>query len=173
MVVDETESTKTDRSVLVTVGISALAGGRTMQIEVTAQGVSQALKTEISPQIVEVILSGPLPTLTQLNKDDITVIVDLFGLPPGEHRLQLEVISPDEVEVASLIPDTVEVTLTPVIGEKTPVPTLRPSPTLTATSVLSASTVITPNATLSATLLIPSTTLTSGATLTQTENRIN
>ncbi|HEY86230.1 MAG TPA: hypothetical protein G4N96_14085 [Chloroflexi bacterium] len=171
VVADETGSEKTDRSVLVTVGISALAGGRTMQIGVTAQGVSQALKTEISPQVVEVILSGSLPTLNQLNKDDITVIVDLFGLPPGEHRLQLEVISPDEVEVASLIPDTVEVTLTPITGEKTPVPTLSPSPTVTATNTFTASTVITPNAALSETLLIPSTTLTSNAELTQTQKQ--
>ena len=165
VVVDETQGTETDRSVLVTVGISALAGGRTMQIGVTAQGVSQALQTEISPPVVEVILSGPLPTLNQLQKDDVTVIVDLFGLPPGEHRLQLEVISPDEVEVASLIPDTVEVTLTPIIGEKTPVP-LTPSPTVTATGVLSASTVITSNTSLSSTLP-----LTFGAELTRTQNQ--
>ncbi len=168
MVVDEAESDKTDRSVLVTVGISALTGGRTMQIGVTAQGASQALKADISPQVVEIILSGPLPTLNQLNKDDITVIVDLFGLPPGQHRLQLEVVSPDEVEVASLIPDTVEVTLTPVIGEKTPTPTaLKSLPTVTAASTLTASSVITH----SAPLLTPSPALTSGVSFSQTQKQ--
>jgi len=170
VVVDEDQNPETDRSVLVTVGISALTGGRTMQVGVTAQGVNQVLSAEISPETVEVILSGPLPVLQQLNKDDITVIVDLFGLPPGEHRLPLEIVSPDEVEVASLIPDTVEVTLTSVVGRATPTPALTPSPAITPTTTITSSGTITPNTTLSGTLIIPSSTLTSSSELTQSLN---
>ncbi len=133
-----TEDSDTGRSVLVTVGISALTGGRTVQVGLTVQGVRQDLQWSAAPDTVEIILSGPLPILQDLKPDDITAIVDVFGLSSGVYRLQPEILHPDGVVVSSLLPDTVEITLSP-IRQATPTPTgtptfgITPTPAITAT----------------------------------------
>lgn len=136
LVVDENEpNADTGRSVLVRVGISALTGGRTMQIGLTVQGVRQDLRWTAAPETVEVILSGPLPILQNLAAGDITAILDVFGLSAGVYRLQPELIHPDGLDVTGIIPDTIEITLTSL---QTPTPTATPRPTsfITPTPVL-------------------------------------
>ncbi len=134
-------STDTGRSVLVTVGVSALTGGRTVQVGLTVQGVRQDLQWSAAPDAVEIILSGPLPILQNLKTDDITAIVDVFGLSAGVYRLQPEIIHPDGVVVSSLLPDTVEITLNAIPSptpNATPTFSITPPPlTLTPTPIVS------------------------------------
>jgi len=96
LVVDESQAAENGRSVQVTIGIAALTGGRTVPVGLTVQGVRQDLTWSAAPEVVDVILSGPLPLLQSLKSDDIAVVVDVFGLAPGVHRIQPEVIHPDD-----------------------------------------------------------------------------
>ncbi len=159
VVVDGNAEVETGRSVLVTVGVSALTGGRTMQVGLTVQGVRQDLAWSAAPNTVEIILSGPLPILQSLKPDDITAIVDVFGLGAGVYRLQPEIVHPDGVVVSSLLPDTIEITLSQ-IARPTPTPTVAPTPSATGTPSFS----ITPTPVITATLT-PSLTDTISSTL--------
>lgn len=59
------------------------------------------------------IVSGPLPLLDTLTRQDIRVTVDLTGLTIGTHQLtpKVEILISD-VQVESILPGTIEVTLT-------------------------------------------------------------
>jgi YbbR domain-containing protein len=147
IVVDPEQDSEGGRSILVTVGISALTGGRTIQTGLTVQGVRQDLNWVAAPETVEIILSGPLPILQNLTKDDVAAILDLFGLTLGVHRLQPEIVHPDGLEITGLIPETIEVTLKSA-REATPafIPTARPTPTpmVTSTATVTPTAIATP-----------------------------
>jgi hypothetical protein len=82
----------------------------------------------VSPEIVEVILSGPLPKLESLGPDDVRVVLSLFEYPLGTHQILPEVITPEDIESQSLIPETVQVRIS-----ETPTPTPQVGSTITAT----------------------------------------
>ena len=50
-------------------------------------GLPDAFAAQISPQTVDVIISGPLPVLDALTPQDITVTIDVTGLDVGPHQL--------------------------------------------------------------------------------------
>lgn len=112
-------------SVLVMISIDPIENSITVTRGVELQGLGQDLYASASPSTVDLILFGPLPILDELALDDVRVVVDLLGLGIGTHQLEPEVIvaSPD-VNVQSVLPDTIEVTITDV-----PPPTPTPAPT--------------------------------------------
>ena len=87
-------------------------------------GLSEGLVAQISPQTVDIIISGPLPVLEVLTPQDITVTVDVTGLDVGTHQLtpKLDALV-DNVLVESILPGTVEVVLS-----ISPTPTATPRP---------------------------------------------
>jgi YbbR domain-containing protein len=109
------------------------------QVEVI--GLSPGLSAQLSPTTVDVILAGPLPVLNALQPSDVHVRIDLTGLIIGTYQLTPIVIVVGEgVTVQSILPGTVEVTITKEIATtptftptSTPTPTLRPMPTPTPT----------------------------------------
>ncbi len=114
-----------DQTVTVQVGIAAIESSLTlsaMRVEVTGLAPGQAAR--ISPETVDVILSGPLPLLDSLTKDDVRVVVELSGEELGTYqrvpRVELKI---KELRVESILPGTVEVTIIPA---PTPTPTARP-----------------------------------------------
>lgn len=124
--------------VLVSVEVTAIEGGQTVQRPVTFQGLRETLWAVASPAQVDVILSGPLPRLQSLTLQDVKVIADLFGLDPGVHKVKPSVVVPEGLRVESVLPDTVEVELgvgQPVTPTSTPAPT--PGASITATLSLS------------------------------------
>jgi YbbR domain-containing protein len=108
----ETQGTDNAGGVLVTVEISAIEGGKTVQRPVTFQGLRETRSATSSPSQVDVILSGPLPKLQALTARDVTVIADLFGLAPGIHKVELAVVVPEGLRVESVLPETVEIAIT-------------------------------------------------------------
>ena len=73
---------------------------------------------------MDVILSGPLPILNTLTRQDVHVVVDLSGLGPGAYQLTPTVqILASNVTVESLLPGTVEVIVAPNV---TLTPTSKP-----------------------------------------------
>jgi YbbR domain-containing protein len=117
-----------DQTVQVQVGIAAIEGSlslNNMRVEVI--GLAPGLGAAISPQTVDVILTGPLPLLDKLSAGDVTIIVDLTGLELGVHQLtpQAQIIIND-VRVQSINPGTIEVTIS-VTGTSAPTGTVTPT----------------------------------------------
>jgi len=110
-----------EQSVLVKVGIAPIESSLLFLYRpVEMIGLATGLLAHLSPQTVDVILSGPLPVLDSLAISDIHVQVDLTGLAPGTYQLTPKVsIAQQNVTVESILPGTVEVIITSTI---TPTP---------------------------------------------------
>lgn len=104
-----------EQTVQVQVGIAAIEGSMSLgNMPVEIIGLADGLEAHISPQTVDVILTGPLPLLDKLSAGDVKIIVDLSGLAAGTHQLapQAQIIIND-VQVQSINPGTIEVTIAP------------------------------------------------------------
>jgi YbbR domain-containing protein len=126
------------QSVTVKVGIAPIEGSRTISYRpVESIGLATELSAQLSPETVDVILSGPLPVLDSLPISDVHVQVDLTGLTPGTYQLTPKVSGAGQnVTVESILPETVEViiinpkAITPTPSAITPAPTaITPTPT--------------------------------------------
>ncbi len=106
--------------VVVRVNVVPIEGSATFRRPVEIQGLTPGLTATIAPQEVEVILNGPLPVLEELRPEDVRVLVDLFGLAPGQYSLEPQiVVTPQGLTVAAVLPATVQVEISPPV---TPTP---------------------------------------------------
>lgn len=130
--------------VQVTVEIAAIESGQTVQRPITQQGIDPDYIWTASPEQANVILSGPIPRLQTLEPEDVKVVVDLFGLPPGAHKVHPSVFLPEDLNLEAILPDTIEVIINPnprlnltqpisPVPTPSPTPTSTPSPTSTST----------------------------------------
>lgn len=111
------------QTVEVQVGISPIQTSLTLLNQtINVTGLPEGLTAVISPQTVDVIISGPLPGLDALTPQDIIVTVDVTGLVTGIYQLipTVEVLV-DNVLVESILPSTIEVVLS-MPGTQTPKP---------------------------------------------------
>jgi len=104
-----------DRTVLVQAGVSAIQSSVTLLNQpVEVVGLAPELSAQISPQTVDIILSGPLPVLEGLTPSDVHIVIDLTDLTAGTHQVVPRVDLPGaEIAVESIIPATLEVILVP------------------------------------------------------------
>ena len=113
------------QSVQVQVGISPIQTSITLLNQpINILGLSEGLAAQASPQTVDVIISGPLPTLDALTQQDIIVSVDVTGLALGTYQLipKVEVLV-SNVLVESILPSTIEVVISiPATPTATPRP---------------------------------------------------
>lgn len=126
--------------VQVRVEVAAIKSGQTVQRPITQQGIDPDYIWSASPERADVIVSGPIPRLRSLKPDSVQVLVDLFGLEPGVHKVRPAVFIPDDLHVEAILPDTVEITISRN-------PDLTPTPTLPAASTGPVSPVSTPTPT--------------------------
>lgn len=122
-----------DQTVQVQVGIAPIEGSLSLTgIPVTVIGLASTLQATISPPLVDVILTGPLPMLDKLTPGDVKFVVDLTNLASGTHQLApVAQILIQDIHVQSINPSTVEVIITPggrVTPTASPTPTVTPSP---------------------------------------------
>jgi YbbR domain-containing protein len=112
-----------DQTVLVQAGISPIQSSITLSGQkVELIGLSGDMEAQISPSTVDVILSGPIPILDTLRRQDVHVSVDVSKLTPDSYQLTPNVqVLASNVSVESLLPGTVEV----VLITKT-IPTIQP-----------------------------------------------
>jgi YbbR domain-containing protein len=113
-----------EQTVLIQAGVSPIESSVTLAGEkVEIIGLSDGLDAQVSPITVDVILSGPLPLLDTLTRQDVHVTVDLTGLESGTHQVipKVEVLIADVI-VESILPNTIEVVISP-IGKTTVTPT--------------------------------------------------
>jgi hypothetical protein len=107
-------------TVLANAGITAIEGGVTVSQPLVQQGLGPGLQAQSALDTVDVILSGPLPLLDSLSPDDVFVILDLSGLLSGTHALTPRVLLPDGINLQGVIPELVEVVITPDNGAPPP-----------------------------------------------------
>lgn len=111
-----------EQSVLVRVSVSPIIRTITLTRPVETRNLAQGLFAVLSPDSVNIIVSGPLPTLNALRPEDVRVIADLLDLGAGTHQVPPAVIiAPTDVEQESIFPTVVEVILS-----TTPPPTATP-----------------------------------------------
>jgi len=105
-----------EQTVEVQVGIAAIEGSLTLEdMPIEVIGLPEGLESSISPEVVDVILSGPLPLLDELMPEDVRVIIDLTDDIVGVYQRVPEVqISIDEITVESVLPGSLEVTITEI-----------------------------------------------------------
>lgn len=116
--------------VTVTVEVLPIQSSRAMTSTVEVEGVRPGWMAFPSPDVVDVILEGPDAVLGAMTPNDLRVVVDVFGLGLGVHRVEPDVEAPDQVTVVSIIPETIEVVIAVV---PIPTPALTVTPTLTVT----------------------------------------
>ncbi len=117
------------QTVQVTVGISPIQTSLTLvNQKINVIGLSEGLAAQVSPQTVDVIISGPVPVLEALTPQDVIISVDVTGLDLGTHQLTPKVDTlVDNVLVESILPGTIEVVLSPPVTPTiTPFPTKKP-----------------------------------------------
>jgi YbbR domain-containing protein len=131
--------------VLVRIGVAALEGNIKMTLIPEVTGLPPDLAAEVVPETLDLTLSGPLPVLYTLTPASIRVTLDLGGQPPGVYQVTPVVdLLPDNVQVDSILPQVVQVTVGPVptstatsnvpvtvIPSPTPAPTAAPDTTET------------------------------------------
>ena len=122
-----------DPKVLIQVSIAAIESSLAVSLPVEIVGLTPGLQAVVSPLVVDVILSGPVPVLNSLKPSDIRVKIDLTGFGGGVFQL-LPVVDflPEGVSTVSILPSTIEVSVTEV-----PTPSVTPTPSLTTTPVAS------------------------------------
>ena len=97
--------------VQVQVGIAAIESSLTLaNMPVELIGLEEGYAFSISPETVDVLLSGPLPVLDDLSSSDVRVFIDMTGATEGVYQRvpQIEVFV-DSVVVESTLPESVEV----------------------------------------------------------------
>jgi YbbR domain-containing protein len=102
-----------EQAVLIQVGISPIESSVTLAGEkVEVVGLDPTLSAQVSPATVDVIVSGPLPVLDMLTRQDVRVTVDLAGLGIGVHKVipRVEALIAN-VTVESILPNTIEVVI--------------------------------------------------------------
>jgi YbbR domain-containing protein len=105
----------TDSKVFVQISIAAIETSLSISLPIEITGLSPSLVASISPTTVDVILSGPVPVLSDLQPNDIRVKVDLMNYMEGVYQL-IPIIDflPQDVRKVSILPATVEVTIGPI-----------------------------------------------------------
>ena len=119
--------------VQVTVEVTPLEDSITMQRPITQQGIDANYWWRASPNRADVFLSGPAPQLQALRVSDIEVIVDLFGLEPGVHKLQPTVFLPEGLRVDTVQPENIEITIGRIVERPVTQLELNPNYSWTAT----------------------------------------
>ena len=128
-----------NQSVVVYVGVAAIQGSLTLSnMPVQITGLGSGLAVSLSPDHVDVILTGPLYLLDQLSSTQVTVVVDLTNQGAGVIKLAPKVnVAPMDIHAESVLPGTIEVNIVETTPTPTPTatPTLRPglSPRITPT----------------------------------------
>jgi YbbR domain-containing protein len=111
-----------DQLVEVQVGVATIEGSLTFEgMRITIIGLENGLQADISPEFVDVIVSGPLPELEKLTPLDIQIIIDLTDETVGKvNRTPRVEFTSSEIRLESLLPSSIEVTITRVNASNNP-----------------------------------------------------
>jgi YbbR domain-containing protein len=116
-----------EQTVFIQAGISPIESSLTLSGEIVeVTGLPADWSAQVSPATIDVIVSGPLPLLDTLTRQDVRVTIDVTDLAEGAHQLKPKVeILISDVIVESILPGTVEVVLA---SNTTPTASATPKP---------------------------------------------
>ena len=108
--------------VLVQVGIAAIQDSMRIEgLPIELIGIPEGFRVAISPETIDVIVSGPLPVLRRMTREDIRVFIDISDAVEGSYQrvpqIELYIMS---VVVESALPESVEVVIEVLDPEATP-----------------------------------------------------
>ena len=112
-----------ESTVQVTVSVSPIEGSKTLvDLPVEVVGLNPEYEITLSPDSVDVILTGPIPTLEDLTAEDIRVLIDLTDYTAGTYQIEpLVELDVQEILVESKLPASIEVGITsPLEASATP-----------------------------------------------------
>jgi len=100
-----------ESTIKVTVSISPLESSITLTgLPIEIIGISPLYQTILSPERMDLILSGPLPDLDALKASDVRILLDLTDKAPGTYQLVPQVqVGNSGILVESILPTTIEV----------------------------------------------------------------
>ncbi len=100
-----------ESTIKVTVSISPMESSITLtSLPIEVIGVSSGHKALLSPDRMDVILSGPLPDLDSLKASDVRILLDLTDKNPGIYQLEPQVqVGNSGILVESILPESIEV----------------------------------------------------------------
>jgi YbbR domain-containing protein len=103
-----------DQSVLVSVGVEAIYNStQILGVPVTAINLAGGLQAKLSPQTVDVYISGPMNLLENIGTASVHVTLDLTGLTEGTYQLAPIVeLNRPELRLDSTLPGLIEVVIT-------------------------------------------------------------
>ncbi len=104
-----------DPSVSVQVSVVAIVSSVSLtNIPVEATGLASNMEALISPDKVDLIVSGPLVALNAMNTLDLRVLIDLSGLKAGTYTITpTATLNNIDLTIESLLPTTFQVTIYP------------------------------------------------------------
>jgi YbbR domain-containing protein len=102
------------QNVSVQIGIDPIESSVSFSnITVQIEGLAVGLSATVSPETVDVFLSGPIDILEELSPSSLVVIINLEDRDPGTYTLAPEVqLDNEEINVDAILPNTIEVTIT-------------------------------------------------------------
>lgn len=97
-------------SVEVRIAVVAQLSNLRLTVPVEVTGALPTDTVSKSPAFVDVLLSGPLPVLNQINADPklLRVVVDVTGIEPGSSDVTPTLIAPEGIR-ATVVPNTVRI----------------------------------------------------------------
>ena len=107
-----------DQTVSVQVGVAPIEGSLTLSdMPVTVVGLSEGLSATVSPEIVDVIISGPLPVLDGLLANDVRVVINMQGEGEGKYQrvpvVEFTNADSSQLRVESILPGSIEIQIVP------------------------------------------------------------
>ena len=113
-----------EESVLVRLSIASQEGSLPISLPIVVTGLPPEFSVKVSPDKVDLLIIGPLPILNNIKPGGIRVSINLKDLGLGTHKVKPIVdLLPNQVLIASILPDIVEVVITPAtapFGTATP-----------------------------------------------------
>ena len=105
-----------ESTIRVSVSIAPIQGSVTLtNLPVEIIGMDPKQSAVLSPDRVDIILTGPLPTLDELIPGNVRIFIDLTDFEDGIYQLELShEINIQSVLVQSLLPATIEVEISPL-----------------------------------------------------------
>ncbi len=126
-----------DATLRVTVAIEAVAGSRTYEVGIRVDGARRNRTYDLSTPSALVTLAGPLPTLDALDPATIVAMVDVSGLAPGTHEVDVTVERIEGLQVVDVAPPSIRVQVATAVAPSAipsaPVDAVVPAPVGSAT----------------------------------------
>ncbi len=120
-----------EQNITVQIGIDPIQSSLNYaDIPIFFEGLGEGLEATVSPEAVDVFLSGPLNILENLDPASIIVIIDLSERGPGTYQLTpVVMLENSELSVDAILPNTLEVTISYSGQYPQPTPTATPTQT--------------------------------------------